>query len=69
MNILLKTITQHLELLFKFNIRYLFQLNNLAEHHLSYNQEKVYFLLIVNHSLLSILKLKKFSIKIIIVLV
>lgn len=49
MNILLKTITQHLEHLFKFNIRFLFQLNNLAGHHLYCNQEKAYFRLIVSH--------------------
>jgi len=49
MNILSKTITQHLEHLFKFNIRFLFQLNNLARHHLYCNQEKAYFHLIVSH--------------------
>ena len=68
MNILLKTITQHLEHFFKFNIRFLFQLNNLAAHHLYCNQEKAYFHLIVSHLHRLILKKKKFLIKIMAVL-
>jgi hypothetical protein len=63
-NISLKIIIQHLELLYKFNIQFLFQRNNLVGHPLSCNREKVYFHFIVSHSHHLILTLKKYLIKI-----